>query len=204
MGGKGQQQGGGCGFGGLCCLQVLEFCLGCGIWGLIGFGVVVVWVFILFYIVNFEECLVELLFGCFFVIGEEGLNFVLWFFVKVEVVLVLGECIIEIGIGCVGLMDSGLMLMCDQNIVDMVYQVVWNILDFEKFLFNLVDFEDIICVVVEFVMCDIVVCLELVLILNCDCGMIGEDLKVQVQVMLDVYDSGINVVCVNFDRVDLL
>ena len=43
----------------------------------------------------------------------------------------------EIGLGQGGPMDSGLMLTRDQNIVDMGYQIVWNVSDPEQYLFNL-------------------------------------------------------------------
>ena len=202
MGGKGQQQGGGRGPGGPRRPQAPEFRLGRGTWGLIGLGAVAVWAFTSFYTVNPEERSVELLFGRPFATGEEGLNFAPWPFVKAEVVSVSGERTTEIGTGRAGPMDSGLMLTRDQNIVDMAYQVVWNISDPEKFLFNLADPEDTIRAVAESAMRDIVARSELAPILNRDRGMIGEDLKAQAQATLDAYDSGINVVRVNLDRAD--
>ena len=94
------------------------------------------------------------------------------------------------------------MLTRDQNIVDMAYQVVWNISDPEKYLFNLADPEDTIRAVAESAMRDIVARSELAPILNRDRGTIAEDLKLAAQSTLDAYESGINVVRVNLDRAD--
>ena len=179
-----------------------QFSLGRGGWGLVGLGVVAVWGLMSFYTVNPEERSVELMFGRPFATREAGLNFAPWPFVRAEVVSVSGERTTEIGTGRAGPMDSGLMLTRDQNIVDMAYQVVWNISDPEKYLFNLADPEDTIRAVAESAMRDIVARSELAPILNRDRGTIAEDLKLAVQGTLDAYESGINVVRVNLDRAD--
>ena len=160
------------------------------------------WAFMSFYTVNPEERAVELLFGRPFATADEGLNFAPWPVVRAEVVSVSGERTTEIGTGRAGPMDSGLMLTRDQNIVDMAYQVVWNISDPEKYLFNLADPEDTIRAVAESAMRDIVARSELAPILNRDRGTIAEDLKLAAQSTLDAYESGINVVRVNLDRAD--
>lgn len=108
--------GGGCGFvngggdGGLGFLNGLVLIVVVGV-------VVLFWGFNLIYMVKFEECLVELFFGIYLQIGELGLNFVFWLFVMYEVLVVMIECIIEIGILWLGC-DVGLMLIGDENIVD--------------------------------------------------------------------------------------
>ncbi|MTH79377.1 FtsH protease activity modulator HflK [Paracoccus aestuariivivens] len=173
-----------------------------GSWGLVALGALAFWGFMSFYTVNPEERSVELLFGRPFATGEEGLNFAPWPVVRAEVVSVSGERTTEIGTGRAGPLDSGLMLTRDQNIVDMAYQVVWNISDPEKYLFNLADPEDTIRAVAESAMRDIVARSELAPILNRDRGTIGEDLKLSVQSTLDAYEAGINVVRVNLDRAD--
>ncbi|MDS9467842.1 FtsH protease activity modulator HflK [Paracoccus sp. MBLB3053] len=173
-----------------------------GSWGLVALGAVAFWAFMSFYTVNPEERSVELLFGRPFATAEEGLNFAPWPVVRAEVVSVSSERTTEIGTGRAGPMDSGLMLTRDQNIVDMAYQVVWNISDPEKYLFNLADPEDTIRAVAESAMRDIVARSELAPILNRDRGTIGEDLKLAVQNTLDAYEAGINVVRVNLDRAD--
>lgn len=163
---------------------------------------IAVWAFSSFYRVQTNEKSVEFLFGRAVAVGSEGLNFAPWPVVKAEVVSVTNERVTEIGTGRAGPMDSGLMLTSDQNIVDMEYQVVWNIADPEKFLFNLADPADTIRAVSESAMRDIIARSELAPILNRDRGSIASDLKDAVQRTLDAYQSGINVVRVNLDRAD--
>lgn len=179
-----------------------QFHMSRGSWGLAVLAVAAVWAFSSFYTVKPEERSVELLFGKPIGTGEPGLNFAPWPFVTAEVVQVSGERTTEIGTGRAGPMDSGLMLTRDQNIVDMAYQVVWNISDPEKFLFNLADPDDTIRAVAESAMRDIVARSELAPILNRDRGAIADDLKLQVQQTLDGYEAGINILRVNLDRAD--
>ena len=178
-----------------------SFSLNRSTWGLIGLGALAVWAFMSFYTVKPEERSVEFLFGDEVGVGEPGLNFAPWPFVTAEIVQVTGERVTEIGTGT-GPMDSGLMLTRDQNIVDMEYQVVWNINDPAKYLFNLADPRDTIRAVAESAMRDIIARSELAPILNRDRGAIAEDLQDNVQQTLDAYESGINVVRVNLDRAD--
>lgn len=121
-----------------------------------GLAVVALWAFSSFYRVQTNEKSVEFLFGRAVAVGSEGLNFAPWPFVTAEVVPVTNERVTEIGTGRSGPMDSGLMLTRDQNIVDMEYQVVWNISDPEKYLFNLADPSDTIRAVSESAMRDII------------------------------------------------
>ena len=171
-------------------------------WGVVAMAALGIWAFSSLYTVKPEERAVELLFGRPVGTGEPGLNFAPWPVVTAEVVQVSGERTTEIGTGRAGPMDSGLMLTRDQNIVDMAYQVVWNISDPEKFLFNLADPDDTIRAVAESAMRDIVARSELAPILNRDRGAIADDLKLAVQQTLDAYEAGINVLRVNLDRAD--
>ncbi|MGC1429167.1 MAG: FtsH protease activity modulator HflK [Albidovulum sp.] len=161
-----------------------------------------VWSFASFYTIKPEEKSVELFLGKFSSIGEPGLNFAPWPFVTANVVPVTPERTEDIGIGRGGSGDSGLMLTGDENIVDIDVQVVWNINDPEKFLFNLRDPELTINSVAEASMREIIAQSQLAPILNRDRGAIAERLKELVQTTLDSYDSGLNVVRVNFDRAD--
>ncbi len=172
-----------------------------GTWGIFALGAVALWVFASFYTVNTEEKSVELLFGSPYAVGDEGLNFAPWPFVTKQIVQVTGERVTEIGTGR-DPMDSGLMLTRDQNIVDIEYQVVWNISDPEKYLFNLADPEGTIRAVSESAMRDIVARSELAPILNRDRGAIASEVRQLIQQTLDIYQSGINVVRVNLDRAD--
>ncbi|MDM7458006.1 MAG: FtsH protease activity modulator HflK [Paracoccus sp. (in: a-proteobacteria)] len=167
--------------------------------GLVG---LVLWAAASFYRVQTNELSVEFLFGRAVAVGTEGLNFAPWPVMRAEVVAVTNERVTELGSGRGGPMDSGLMLTRDQNIVDMEYQVVWNIRDPQMFLFNLADPADTIRAVAESAMRDIIARSELAPILNRDRGAIASDLREAVQRTLDEYRSGINVVRVNLDRAD--
>lgn len=198
MGGRGRNSGGGGGGGGgglgpIFTRQGL----------LIGaLGLVALWGFMSFYTVKPEERSVELFLGKFSGIGNPGLNFAPWPLVNAEIVQVTGERTTDIGTGKGGELDSGLMLTRDQNIVDIEFQVVWNVSDPEKYLFNLADPTDTIKAVSESAMRDIIARSELSPILNRDRGVIASDLRAAVQGTLDSYEAGINVVRVNFDRAD--
>ena len=160
------------------------------------------WAFASLYTVKPEERSVEMMFGRFTGMGEPGLNFAPWPVVKAEIVSVTGERTTDIGTGKGGAMDSGLMLTRDQNIVDIEFQVVWNISDPAKYLFNLADPQDTIRAVAESAMRDIIARSELAPVLNRDRGAIAADLRAAVQGTLDSYNAGINVVRVNFNRAD--
>jgi membrane protease subunit HflK len=155
-----------------------------------------------FYTVRPEERSVELFLGKISAVGNPGLNFAPWPFVTAEIVQVTGERQTDVGTGRDGEMDTGLMLTRDQNIVDIEFQVVWNITDPAKYLFNLADPTDTIKAVSESAMRDIIARSELAPILNRDRGVIASDLRAAVQSTLDSYNAGINVVRVNFDRAD--
>ncbi|MGB7320287.1 MAG: FtsH protease activity modulator HflK [Albidovulum sp.] len=161
-----------------------------------------VWSFASFYTIKPEEKSVELFLGKFSSIGEPGLNFAPWPFVTAHVIPVTPERTEDIGVGRGGSGDSGLMLTGDENIVDIDVQVVWNINNPEEFLFNLRDPELTINSVAEASMREIIAQSQLAPILNRDRGAIAERLKELVQTTLDSYDSGLNVVRVNFDRAD--
>jgi len=160
------------------------------------------WAFMSFYTVRPEERSVELFLGKFSAVGNPGLNFAPWPVVKAEIVQVTGERQTDVGTGRDGELDTGLMLTRDQNIVDIEFQVVWNITDPAKYLFNLADPTDTIKAVSESAMRDIIARSELSPILNRDRGVIASDLRAAVQGTLDSYNAGINVVRVNFDKAD--
>ena len=167
-----------------------------------GLAAVALWGVMSFYTVKPEEQSVELFLGEFSAVGNPGLNFAPWPLVQAEIVQVTGERTTEVGTGAGGDMDTGLMLTRDQNIVDMEFQVVWNIEDPSKYLFNLADPNDTIRAVSESAMRDIIARSELAPVLNKDRGRISTDLLAAVQGTLDSYDAGINVVRVNLAKAD--
>ena len=193
MGGRGSGGSGPGGAGGFINRQSIFF-------GII--GLLLVWSYLSFYTVKPEERSVELLFGKFSGIGEEGLNFAPWPVVTAQIVNTSRQNTTEIGTGEAGVLDNGLMLTRDQNIVDIAFGVVWNINDPAKYLFNLSDPEDTIRAVSESAMRDIIARSELAPILNRDRGIVASELVIEVQETLDSYNSGISIVRVNFDRAD--
>ena len=148
---------------------------------------------------NFEQS-VELFLGEYYRTGTEGLNFAPWPLVTREVLPVTREQTEDMGGARRG--EDGLMLTGDENVVDVDYQVVWNIADPAKFLFNLRDPRQTIQAVSESAMREIIAQSELAPILNRDRGIIADRLQALIQDTLDSYDSGVNIVRVNFDRAD--
>ena len=172
--------------------------------GMLGLGVLLaigLWAFSSFYTVKPEEKSVELFLGEFNSVGNPGLNFAPWPLVTYEVLPVTREQTESIGIGGRG-SDAGLMLTGDENIVDIDFEVVWNINDPSEYLFNLRDPQQTIRAVSESAMREIIAQSELAPILNRDRGVIALRLQELIQSTLDSYESGINIVRVNFDRAD--
>jgi membrane protease subunit HflK len=171
----------------------------------IALGVIValgVWVWSSAYSVKPEEQAVTLMLGKFSGVTEEGLHFAPWPVMTAEIVEARKQRTTDIGNGVAGELDNGLMLTRDQNIVDIEFQVVWNIADPSKFLFNLADPEDTIRAVSESAMRDIIARSELSPVLNRDRGVIAAEVTSAIQGTLNSYDAGINVIRVNFDKAD--
>ncbi len=165
-------------------------------------GAVALWLFASLYTVRPEEQSVELFLGQYSATGEPGLNFAPWPLVTAEVIPVTREQTETIGASSARGSDSGLMLTTDENIVDLDFQVVWNISDPAKFLFNLRDPAATIRAVSEAVMREIISASELAPILNRDRGIIADSAQASIQAALDDYESGIRVIRVNLDKAD--
>ncbi|SIT82421.1 FtsH protease activity modulator HflK [Pontibaca methylaminivorans] len=194
-GGNGGLPGGGSGGGGF----VPHFSRGTiAIAALVAAGI---WAFASFYTVKPEEQSVELFLGRYSGIGEPGLNFAPWPVTTYEVVNVTSERTENIGSERTS-DTSGLMLTTDANIVDIDFQVVWNISDPAKLLFNIADPQLTVQAVSESVMREIIAASRLAPILNRDRGIIADTAMSNIQATLDDYDSGIRVVRVNLDKAD--
>jgi membrane protease subunit HflK len=195
-GGGGPSGGGGSGSGG-----VPNF--GRGSISLIALVLIIIWAFLSFYTVKPEERSIELFFGKYHDTGESGLNFAPWPLITHEVLTVTRENTEDIGVGGRGgRQDEGLMLTGDENIVDIDFQVVWNISDPSKFLFNLADPKETIRAVSESAMREVIGRSELSPILNRDRALVSADVRELIQNILDSYNSGVNIVRLNFDRAD--
>src|SRR6056297_965308 len=161
---------------------------------------VVLWGAASFYTVKPEEQSVELFLGEYAAIGNPGLNFAPWPVMTYEVVNVTSERTEEVGGGRSG--NDGLMLTTDANIVDIDFQVVWNIADPAKLLFNMRDPQLTVQAVSESVMREIIAASNLAPILNRDRGLIADTAMQNIQATMDDYESGIRIVRVNLDKAD--
>ncbi len=197
MGGRGGRSGGpGGGGGGDLPVSPRTLWIG-GLIAALGF-----WAFNSIYTVRPEEQSVELLFGEFHSIGQPGLNFAPWPIITAEVVNVTSERTVAIGVARGGGDNDGLMLTTDENVVDIDFQVVWNITDPSLFLFNLRDPEATVTAVAEAAMREVIAASQLAPILNRDRGLIADTVLELTQNTLDSYDSGVNIIRVNLDRAD--
>ena len=176
------------------------------------------WGYVSFYTVKPEERAVELFLGSYYKTGQPGLNIAPWPVVTREILSVTRERTEVIGVGGSFSIDEfgnrefqadarrrnddGLMLTGDENIIDVDFSVVWNINDPARFLFNLADPTETIRAVSESAMREIMAQSALAPILNRDRGIVAANLQELIQTTLDNYDSGMNVVRVNFDKAD--
>ncbi|MCV3270392.1 FtsH protease activity modulator HflK [Roseobacter sinensis] len=169
--------------------------------GTVGLGVVgavLAWGLASFYTVAPEEQSVELFLGEYYATGDPGLNFAPWPLVTAEVLPVTREQTEDIG----ARVDSGLMLTTDENIIDIDFQVVWNISDPAKFLFNLAEAQETIRAVSESAMREVIARNQLAPILNRDRQVIADEAEQLIQGTLDAYDSGVNIIRLNLDKAD--
>ena len=164
------------------------------------------WLMQSFYSVKPEEKAVELLLGKYYRTTEPGLHIAPWPVISHEILPVTRENTIDIGIakstGRVRSSEQGLMLTGDENIVDIDFQVVWNILRPDLFLFNLAEPNQTIQAVSESVMREIIARSQLKPILTRDRAAISQEVQELIQATLDSYESGVNIVRVNFDGAD--
>ncbi len=174
-----------------------------GTLGIAALLAIALWAFNSFYTVRPEEQSVELFLGEFSSIGNPGLNFAPWPVVTYEVIPVTREQSEDIGTGRTGSSGGdGLMLTTDENIVDIDFQVVWNISNAADFLFNLRDGPETVRAVSESAMREIVAGSELAPLLNRDRAVTAQRAEELIQSTLDSYVAGINIVRVNLDRAD--
>ena len=167
-----------------------------------GLAVIAMWLFASFYTVKPEEQSVELFLGEFNQIGTNGLNFAPWPFVTYEKFNVTTNRTESLGIN--GSRDSGLglMLTTDENIVDIDFQVVWNIKNARDFLFSLKEPELSVRAISEAAMREVIAQSELAPILNRDRAAIEANVRQLIQKTLDQRETGISVLRVNFNKVD--
>ena len=167
---------------------------------------VAAWLMQSFYSVKPEEKAVELFLGKYNGTTDPGLHIAPWPFITYEILAVTRENTIDIGAekqsGRVRSSEQGLMLTGDANIVDIDFQVVWNIDRLDLFLFNLAEPNATIQAVSESAMRDVIARSRLKAILSRDRAAISQEVQELIQATLDSYESGVNIVRVNFDGAD--
>ncbi|MDD9978009.1 MAG: protease modulator HflK, partial [Boseongicola sp.] len=164
---------------------------------------VALWTWNSLYTVRPEEQSVELFLGEFSAIGNPGLNFAPWPVVSYEIVPVTREQSEDIGLGRSGSSGGdGLMLTTDEAIVDIDFQVVWNINNPAEYLFNLRDGPQTVRAVSESAMREIVAGSDLAPLLNRDRAAVAQRAEELIQSTLNSYESGINIVRVNLRKAD--
>jgi membrane protease subunit HflK len=173
--------------------------------GTVGIGVLVAaaaWLFASTYTVRPEQQSIELFLGEFSGIGTEGLNFAPWPLITAEVFDVTTNRTESLGATRADEDNDGLMLTTDQNIVDIDFQVVWNIKDAEQFKFSLRDPEAAVRAISVSAMREVIAQSELAPILNRDRGLVQEQVQRLIQGVLDSRETGINILRVNVNKVD--
>jgi membrane protease subunit HflK len=173
--------------------------------GTVGLGLVaavVLWGLASFYTVKPEEQSVELFLGEFSGIGTEGLNFAPWPFVKAEVFAVTTNQTETIGEGRGASGNEGLMLTTDENIVDIDFEVVWNIKNAKDYKFSLKEPQAAVVAISEAAMREIISQSELAPILSRDRGVVEQTVQELIQLTLDNRETGINILRVNVKKVE--
>ncbi len=160
------------------------------------------WLWASFYSVQPGEQGVELFLGSEYRITGDGPHLAPWPVITAEVIGTDQERTEAIGNNRSGASDTGLMLTTDENIVDIDFDVVWNINNPADYLFNLRDPEATIRAVAESAMREIIAQSELAPILNRDRQLIGDQALALIQSTMDSYQSGVNIVRINLDRAD--
>jgi len=132
-----------------------------------------------------------------------GLNMAFWPIQTHETLQVTDERSVDIGVDAranrrgAAPRDEGLMLTGDENVVDVNFQIVWNISDPSAYLFNLALPEQTIEAVSEASIREVIGKSEIQPVLNRD-ATITQQVRDLIQTTLNGYQSGVNVIRVNF------
>jgi len=178
--------------------------------GLVVMAIVFLWLSLGIYKVDSTENAVVLYFGKFYKIATPGLNYYIPYpfgeVIKKNVTAVNTE---EFGFTSNSrrlekrnLDAESLMLTGDENIVDIEFQVQWQIADIKDFVFNIVEPNKSIRKSSESAMREIIARTPIASALSDGKGKIEQDTKILLQEILDYYKAGIRVTAVQLRRVD--
>jgi membrane protease subunit HflK len=177
--------------------------------GIVVLVVLTIWLASGLYKVNPDENAIVLYFGKIHSITTPGLNYHIPFpvgkIIKKSVTTVNAE---EFGSG--GFVNSknsarssdGLMLTGDENIVDIDFQVQWQISDIKKFVFNMANPNVAVRKAAESTMREVIARKPIADALSDGKKAIEQEAKAQLQEILDYYGAGVRVILVQMRRVD--
>ncbi len=178
--------------------------------GLIALGLVAFWLVLGFYKVESDENAVVLYFGKFYSITTPGLNYHVPFpigkVVKQSVTTVNTEEFTH-SVAAKGKKDTksdieNLMLTGDENIVDIEFQVQWQISNVEDFTFNISEPRMAIKKAAESAMREVIAKTPIYEALSDGKSKIEQSTRELLQQTLDSYGSGVRVILVQLRRVD--
>lgn len=167
--------------------------------GLIILGTILFWLSLGFYKVDADENAVVLYFGKFYSITTPGLNY--------HIPYPFGQ-VIKKSVSAVNTEEFGadktynLMLTGDENIVDIEFQVQWQISDIKDFAFNLSEPNNTIHQAAESAMREIIARKPITDALSDGKRKIELEAKELLQQILDSYGAGVRVVLLQLRRVD--
>ncbi len=178
--------------------------------GLIILGLILLWLSLGFYKVDPDENAVTLYFGKFYKLTTPGLNYHIPYpfgeVIKKSVTAVNTE---EFGFSSTTRKSDkrnfdaeSLMLTGDENIVDIEFQVQWQIADIKDFVFNIAEPNQAIRKSAESAMREIIARTPIASALSDGKGKIETETKELLQEILDSYGAGVRVVLVQLRRVD--
>ena len=191
--------------------------------GLIGIGVLAVWLFQCFYVVQPDEQGVVTRFGEYVETTDEGLHFRLWPIENVVKPKVTRENIVEVGFkgsqtvrGFVGnrlverqldnsrvidVPQESLMLTGDENIVDLDFTVRWRIADPKEYLFNVSDPDSALKRIAESAMREVVGRYPIDAAITTDKETIQDEATTLIQQISDSYGMGMSISGVELQQV---
>jgi modulator of FtsH protease HflK len=169
------------------------------LFGLIGVGLVALWLFQSIYTVQPDERGIELRFGApKYEVSMPGLHFHFWPFDTVERATIV-ERQINVGGGDQANSTQGLMLTGDQNIVDVQFSVLYSVTDPAAYLFNLQRPEETLRQVAESAMREIVGRRPAQDVFRDNREAIAMEVTDVIQVTMDRYGSGMSVNTVSIE-----
>jgi len=178
--------------------------------GLIFLILILIWLALGIYKVDSDENAVVLYFGKFYKIATPGLNYYIPYpfgqVIKKSVTTVNTE---EFGFSSNSRKSDqrnfdaeSLMLTGDENIVDIDFQVQWQIADIRNFVFNIAEPNQAIRKSAESAMREIIARTPIAGALSAGKEKIEQETKILLQEILDYYGAGVRVVLVQLRRVD--